>query len=51
MRFSRVLKLVALGVTASLFGCDSSDTAPSATVDITGGRGCRLFERQDHYCR
>jgi predicted amidohydrolase YtcJ len=26
MRFSRVLKLMAVGLTASLFGCDSSDT-------------------------
>jgi predicted amidohydrolase YtcJ len=32
MRFSRVLKLIALGVTASLFGCDSSDTASKVEI-------------------
>ena len=31
MRFSRVLKLIALGVTASLFGCDSSDTVDAVS--------------------
>jgi hypothetical protein len=31
MRFARVLKLIALGVTASLFGCDSSDTVDAVS--------------------
>ena len=32
MRFSRVLKLAALGVTASLFGCDSSDPVDAVSI-------------------
>ena len=31
MRFSRVLKIVALGLTASLFGCDSPDTVDAVS--------------------